>query len=206
MILRSYRRPPHRRGGGPPAWVVVVVVIALVMGAFYLWDGMQRFLRSGGLGVAESTQRAEVIETATAERIEARVIITRTALPTGTPLPQCQDFRVEVVDAPNALVREAPNLSGAIIDAFPSGTIVCVLWREPDGEFYAIDANIETRRHEIAFMHESVLVPLNPTATPSATATAPPTITAIPVDETTENGAITQTPDSAQPTMPPSAG
>ncbi|MCA9909938.1 MAG: hypothetical protein KC519_14875, partial [Anaerolineae bacterium] len=177
MILRSYRRSSPRRGGGPPAWVVVVVIIALVMGGFYLWDGLQRFLRSGGLGVAESTQRAEIVETATAERASSRVIITRTPMPTGTPLPQCQDFRVEVVDAPNALVRELPNLTAAVIDAFPTGALVCVLWREPDGEFYAIDADIETRRHEIAYMHESVLVPLNPTPTPSMTPTGPPTIT-----------------------------
>jgi len=206
VILRSYRRPPYRRGGGPPAWIVVVVVLALVMGGFYLWDGMQRFLRSGGFGITESTQRAEIVETATAERAAARVIITRTPLPTGTPLPQCQDFRVEVVDAPNALVRELPNLTAAVIDAFPTGTLVCVLWREPDGEFYAIDANIETRRHEIAYMHESVLVPLNPTPTPSITPTAPPTITLTPIDETLESGEIAQTPDSAQPTMPPSPG
>lgn len=185
----------------------MVVVIALVMGGFYLWDGLQRFLRTGGLGVAESTQRAEVLETATAERSEARAIITRTPLPTGTALPTCQDFQVEVVDAPNALVRETPNLSAAVIDAFPSGTLVCVLWREPNSEFYAIDANPETRRHEIAYMHESVLVPLNPTATPSATSSPLPTITPIPVDETAapESG-LTQPPDSAQPTMPPSSG
>ncbi|MCC6616700.1 MAG: hypothetical protein IT320_24715 [Anaerolineae bacterium] len=206
MILRSYRRPPLRRGGGPPAWVVVVVVIALVMGGFYLWDGMQRFLRTGGFGVTESTQRAEVQETATAERAEERVIVTRTPMPTPTSLPECQEFRVEVVDAPNALVRELPNLTANVIDAFPTGTLVCVLWLEPDGEFYAIDANIETRRQEIAYMHESVLVPLNPTPTPSITPTSPPTITPTPMDETLAATILAQTPDSAQPTMPPSSG
>jgi hypothetical protein len=194
-----------------PAWLVFLVAVALVFGSFYLWDGLQRFVRTGGLGVAESTARAEVVATATAERVTRAGIFTRTPAPTPTALPECQAFRVVVVNAPTALVRAAPNSSGRVLGAFPNETDVCVLWREPNSEFYAVDSNPDTRRYEIAYMHESVLEAVNPTMTPSPSSTPPPsvtppaTLTALP----TMTGApvVTFTPsateESAQPTLPP---
>jgi hypothetical protein len=196
----------RRRAGGLPAWLVFLVGIALVLGSFYLWEGFQRFIRTGGLGVAEATQRAVAEVTATAERA-TRVSITRTPLPTPTPLPQCQDFVVVVVGAPNALVRELPGPQARIMDAYPSGEIVCVLGRDPGSEYYTIDTDTTTRRFELGYMHESVLEAVNPTPTPSATVTMPPTITPVPSDTLAPNQPVlaTATVESAQPTLPPRA-
>jgi hypothetical protein len=211
MSLRRYSssRPP-RRGGGIPAWLIFLVGIALVFGTFYLWDGLQRFFRTGGLSVAETTQQAVVVSTATAERIARggeSSGVARTPLPSATPLPECQDFRVVAVTAPTALVREFPNPNARIVDAFADGTIVCVLYREGDSEYFAIDSNPTTRRFEIAFMHESVLEAVNPTPTPSATMTPPPTITPVPTNTLAPGVTPSPTPtlDSAQPTLPPAA-
>jgi hypothetical protein len=182
----------------------MLVAVALVMGSFYLWDGARRFVSSGGLGVAESTQRAQLVATSTAER-GTRVVITRTPPSTPTPLPTCEDFRVEVVDAPNAIVRELPSRTAAVIDAWPSGTMVCVLGQDSGSEFYTIDLNPETRRLELAYMHESVLEPVNPTATPTVTFTPPPTVTPVPTATFSSASSAAPTPsaESAQPTMPP---
>lgn len=209
--MGRYTRRSSRPQNGMPGWLVFLVAVALVFGAFYLWDGLQRFVRTGGLGIPESTARAQVVATATAERVTRVAIITRTPAPTATPLPECQAFRVSVANAPTALVRAAPNANGRVIDAFPNETDVCVLWREPSSEYFAVDADPTTRRYEIAYMHESVLEALNPTLTPSATMTLPPTVTppATLTQPSTVTGApvVTFTPsateDSAQPTLPP---
>jgi hypothetical protein len=177
------------------------------MGGYYLWDGLQRFMRSGGLGVSESTELAQV-EAATAAQQVQRQQVTRTLIPSSTPMPECQDFRVDIVDAPNAIVRAAPSASSEIVTAFPNGTIVCVLWRDAGSAYYTIDGNPTTRRYELAYMHESVLVPLDPTPTPTASATPPPTVTPMPTGSATptplESAVPTATRDSAQPTMPAS--
>jgi hypothetical protein len=202
-LSRSSRRPP-RRGGGIPTWLVFLVGVALVLGGFYLWDGLQRFVRSGGLGIAESTQRAQAEVIATAAQ-STRVSITRTPMPTTTPLPECQEFIVSIADAPNALVRELPSPQGAIVEAFTPGVVVCVLGRDAGSEYYTVDVDPATRRFEIGYMHESVLEAVNPTPTPSITPTPPPTIT--PTSTNTPAPGVTIPPsatsNSAQPTMPP---
>ncbi len=207
---RYTRRTPRSRGG-LPGWLIFLVAVALVFGTFYLWDGLQRFVRTGGLGVAESTARAEIVSTATAERVTRVGIITRTPAPTPTALPECQSFVVVVVNAPTALVRAAPSQSGRVLDAFANETAVCVLWREPNSEYFAIDSDPATRRYEIAYMHESVLEALNPTATPSPSITPPPSVTPpatlTPLATITGAPVVTFTPsateESAQPTLPP---
>jgi hypothetical protein len=205
MALRRNGSNSPRRGGGVPAWLVFIIAVALVMGGFYLWQGLQRFVRTGGLGIPESTQRAQIESTATAERVVS-ASITRTPMASATPLPECQDFRVEITDAPNAIVRESPSRAGEVVDAYDQGTLVCVLWLEAGSEYYAIDSNPATQRFELAYMHQSVLEPLNPTPTPSATMTAPPTVTLMPTGSPTPtalaNVPPTATSDSAQPTMP----
>jgi hypothetical protein len=198
------RSRPTRRGGGIPTWLVFLVGVALVLGGFYLWDGLQRFVRTGGLGVAESTQRAQVEVTATAAQ-STRISITRTPAPTATPLPECEDFIVSIADAPNALVRQAPSPQGAIIEAFTPGVVVCVLGRDAGSEYYTVDVDPATRRFELGYMHESVLEAVNPTPTPSVTPTPPPTITPTSTDTPAPGVtlAASATVDSAQPTMPP---
>ncbi len=180
------RNPRHSRGsGGPPAWFIFIVGVAIVFGIYYVWFGVQNFLRTGGRGVAEATQQAQVITTATARM---RPTANLNILPTFTPVPTCQDF---VVSVPNAIVREAPSPNGAIVTSYSQNESVCVLGRpQPDSEWYTIDMNPRTRRLETAYMHESVIQALYPTPTPTRTPTPAPTLTSPP----TPTASITPSP------------
>lgn len=200
----SYRRG----GGGPPAWLVFVVGVALVFGIYYVWLGVQNFLRTGGKGVVEATERAEIISTATA----VFLIPTRNNALSATPLPNCQDF---VISVPIAIVREAPNKTAPIVDQLPQGQVMCVFGRsEVDPEWYTVNMRPESRRIELAYMHESVIEAVNPTPTPSRTVTALPTVTptpsptatqtAVPRPTETYNPDITNTPrPTPTPTLTP---
>lgn len=180
------RNPRHSRGsGGPPAWFIFIVGVAIVFGIYYVWLGVQNFLRTGGRGIAETTQQAQVITTATAR---VRPTANLNILPTFTPVPTCLDF---VVSVPNAIVREAPSPNGAIVTSYSQNETVCVLGRpQPDSEWYTIDMNPRTRRLETAYMHESVIQALYPTPTPTRTPTPAPTLTSPP----TPTASITPSP------------
>lgn len=187
----SLRSRPKRQGGGPPAWLVFLVAVALVFGAFYLYQGAQNFLRTGGLGVEEATARAQVVSSATAE--QSTSIATRavtTPRPTFTPVPECSEFRVSV---PNAIVRESPSENGRLITGLNQGTTVCVLGREEGSEWYSIDENPDTRRVELAYMHETVIEAVNPTPTPSITSSPLPTVTPAPTETPSNTPLVTDT-------------
>lgn len=178
----------RRSRGGPPALLVFLLAAALVFGVFYIWQGVQNFLRTGGLGVVEATERAQVVDTATAQRVTRMATSVLTLRPTATEVPPCTDFRVDV---PAAIVRDAPSTSGAVVTQFNEGTIVCVLQKVTDSEWYAIDVNPETRRIDPGFMHESIIEAVNPTLTPSLTYTPSntvspaPTVTPVPTNRPT---------------------
>jgi hypothetical protein len=178
--------------------LVFLIGAALVFGSYYLLQGAQTFIRTGGLGVVEATRQAEIIASATQQRA-TRIIAQITAQPTATPLPTCTDFRVIV---PSAVVRSAPSLSAGIVRGFAQGEIVCVLWREPGSEWYTIDRDRSTRRRELAYMHESVIAPINPTATPPPTVTPPPTLTPSITPSQPPTEPPSPTPRAA-PTLPP---
>jgi hypothetical protein len=169
------RRTPNRRGrDAPPTWLVFLVAIALVFGLYYLWLGVQNFLRTGGGGVVEATERAQIVLTTTAEL----VLPSRTPLPVATPVPACEDF---VVTVPSANVRKSPNQDAAVLKVFTENQTVCVLGRAaPDSEWYAVDLLPESRRVSLAYMHESVIQALHPTMTPSRMPTPLPTVTTTP--------------------------
>jgi hypothetical protein len=92
-----------------------------------------------------------------------------TLRPTATPPPECQDFRVSV---PAGIVREGPAQTATIITQLNQGTLVCVLGRETNSEWYTLDLNASTRRIDLAYMHESVIEAVNPTPTQSPTSPA----------------------------------
>lgn len=191
-LNRGLRTGSPRGTGGLPPWVVFLVAVALVFGGFYLVRGVQDFMRTGGLGVSEATARAQMISTATAVRVTRMATSGFTPLPTGTPIPECIDFRVT---ASNAIVREQPSFNAPITTSFNGGTLVCVLGRaEQNAEWYVIDADRTTRRRETAYMHESVIEAVNPTATPTRTPTPSRTPTPLP--------SVTPLPDA--PIAPPS--
>lgn len=191
----------------PPSLIVFLVAVAFVFGGYYLFTGFQSFLRTGGLGVEESTRQAGIVETATAARVTRIVPAAQFTLrPTATPPPPCQDFRVDV---PEGIVREGPSTTAKIVTQLSQGTIVCVLGRETGSEWYTLDMNPSTRRIDLAYMHESVIEAVNPTLTPTSTPRAsatpePPreTVTPSPVptiDMTLENA------QERLPSMPPPA-
>ncbi|RMG85100.1 MAG: hypothetical protein D6712_10065 [Chloroflexi bacterium] len=165
------------RNSGPPAWFIFLIGIALVFALYYIWLGFRNFVQTGGLGVQEATQQAEVVFTATAVRREQQATSLPTSRPTLTPLPECQDF---IVTAENAIVRERPTTNSGILTSFNQNTVVCVIQREGESEWYMIDAEPQTRRINIGYMHESVIRALNPTPTPTQTFTPAPTVTPMP--------------------------
>jgi hypothetical protein len=165
---------------GPPAVLVFLLAGALVFGIYYMWQGIQTFLRTGGLGVVEATARAQEVSTATAQLVTRIAPVPATLLPTATEVPPCQDFRVSV---PAGIVREGPQ--------FRENEIVCVLGKDAGSEWYTIDLNPSTRRIEPAYMHETIIEAVNPTPTPSITPTPsntvspPPTVTLVPTGRPT---------------------
>jgi len=185
--------------GGAPAWLVFVVAVAIVFATYYLWLGVQNYLRTGGLGVAEATRQAELIITATAVRVQS--VPSLTPVPTFTPVPPCQDF---VVSVPSAIVRDQPNPRAAIVTSLAAGETVCVLGREGSSEWYSIDHNPRTRRLELVYMHETVIEAVNPTPTPSLTPTPLPTVTPLPSATPTPSPEPrpTRTPDPAATDTP----
>jgi hypothetical protein len=186
------RRPVPQRGqGGPPAWIVFLAGVAVIFGVYYIWLGVQNFLRTGGRGVVEATQQAEIVATATAQFVPPTDPVPIRA--TATPIPECQQF---VVIVANARVRESPSENGAVITAFFENDPVCVLGRAaPGSEWYVIDSRPQTRRLELAYMHESVIAAVNPTVTPTRTPTVTRTFTP------TRTPTITRTP-WPEPTIP----
>lgn len=202
------RRPPTRRGkDGLPAWLVFLVGVAVVFGVYYVWLGVRSFLQSGGRGVIEATQNAEIIASATAETIQIGIPTLR---PTATTIPPCDSFTVIV---PNARVRQEPSETSPVIDSFFENDVICVVGRPtPESEWYTIDLKPGTRRLDVAYMHESVIAPVNPTPTPSRTATSLPTVT--PQPSLTPSLTLTPDPtetripgitDTPRPTLTPSA-
>jgi hypothetical protein len=184
----SYRSPKNR----VPGLLAFLAGAALIFGAYYIFQGASNFLKTGGLGVVEATQQAQVVDTATAVRITRLATMAGIAQrPTATPIPECADFRVIV---PNAIVRELPAPNAPIVTGLTQGTIVCVLNREAGTEWYAIDQNRDTRRPELAYMHETVIEAVNPTLTPSVTPTPSDTFTPLPTVTNTPIPPPTDTP------------
>jgi hypothetical protein len=173
---------------GPPAILVFLLAGALVFGIYYVWQGVQTFLRTGGLGVVEATARAQDVSTATAQIVTRIANAPPTLLPTATEVPPCQDFRVSV---PAGIVREGPSTSSPVVTQFRQNEIVCVLGKDDGSEWYTLDLNPSTRRIEIAYMHETIIEAVNPTPTPSITPTPsntvspPPTVTLVPTERPT---------------------
>jgi hypothetical protein len=173
--------------------LVFLVGAALIFGVYYVWQGAATFIRTGGMGVVEATQRAEIVSSATAVRV-TRMATSAAAVvrPTSTPVPECQEFAVIVSDA---IVREEPSLRGTIVTEYQMGTVVCMLEHVANSEFYAIDLTPDNRRIELAYMHETLIEAVNPTLTPSITPTPSDTFTPLPT--------VTLTP-SLTPTREPS--
>ncbi|GAB4575080.1 MAG: hypothetical protein Kow0077_24830 [Anaerolineae bacterium] len=192
----GYRSPVQ---SGPPAWLVVLAGALLVFGGYFLWSGVRNFMQSSlqafMLPTPTSVPEAQTRQVPT---LEPRF----TPVPTRTPVPPCQDF-VVVVD--EAIVRECPSTNCAIADVRREGQVVCVLERDyVSEEWYIVDLDASQFFTSLAYMHESLMRPLNPTPTPSITNTPLPTVTPMPTQTPLPTLGATSTPDpSISPTPSP---
>lgn len=186
------------RRSGPPSWFIFLIAIAIVFGIYYLFIGVRDFLASGGMSRMDATQAAAIEATSTVEQRLLQVDLP-TRRPTGTPTPECQTF---VVSVPSAIVREQPSTTSRLVESLPEGSEVCVIQREGDTDWYLIDQNTLTNRIEAAYMRADLIVPLNPTPTPSNTPTSIPTITATFTPSVTPTPTATLTPDPDEATRP----
>ena len=175
--------------------MIFLLAMALVFGAYFVWTGVQGFISSGGLPIFEATEQAIEVATTTAEQVmEQRQQVVMTPFPTNTPLPECQDF---IVNVPSAVVRDRPSTASLAVDSLEFGEIVCVIDRAGENsDWYRIDLNRATRRIEDAYMHSDIIEALNPTATPTLTFTPAPTVTPMPTPT------ITRTPSPAPTNTP----
>ncbi len=186
------------RRGSQPAWLIMLIAAALVFAGWYLWQGLQTYLRSGGLGVQEAVRQAEQQASATVIRGLTSTVIFEPP-PTRTPVPECQPFVVVVKEA---IVRTAPSRDARIRRALFEGDEVCVIMpAAADPDWLLVDEEPRSRRIESVYMHRSLIRAVNPTATPVATPTPLSTITPKPSD-TPDPAAATATSGPA-PTQTP---
>lgn len=185
---------------GPPSWFVILFGIAVVFGIYYMWLGIRDFM-SSGMTAVESTRQAIEGGTATAAGVLELETYAPSPLPTQTPVPPCQDFAVDVA---SAIVRSAPTTRSGIVETRAQGETVCVIAKHPESEWFVVDKNPLTRRLEPVYMHQNIIRPLNPTATPSKTLTPAPTITLQP--SFTPSGIPSRPPrDAVEITVSPAA-
>lgn len=178
----TYRMPGQ---SGPPAWLIILVAAMLVFGGYFIWSGIRDYM-AGTLAtfIVPTEIPAENPTARPSPSPDARF----TPLPSRTPIPECQDFLVTV---PEAIVRECASTNCAIADTRREGDTICVLERDyTNEEWYIVDLDNSRFFTTIAYMHQSLLRSLNPTATASNTRQPLPTLTPKPTD-------------TAQPTLPP---
>ena len=189
------------RRGSQPAWLIILVAVALVFAGWYLWQGLQDYLRSGGLGVREAARQIELQASATVMHAMTRQVMVEPP-PTRTPLPECQPFVVVVEEA---IVRAGPSRGARIEHALFEGDEVCVIAAAAvDPDWWLLDREPRSRRVEAAYMHRSLLRALNPTATPVDTPTPLSTVTAGP-SLAPDPAAATATPSDLAPAPGPTS-
>ncbi|GAB4309456.1 MAG: hypothetical protein Kow00117_02830 [Phototrophicales bacterium] len=205
MRPKTHNKRPTPSNGGTPAWLIFLLGIAVVFGLYYLWLGFRDFAEEGLDQIEQVTQQAAVIITSTQVQIQIQETQAQiTPLPTFTPIPDCQDFRV-IVD--RALIRNAPSTTAAILDSADFGEILCVIQPDVrDIEWYLLDLNPETRRINEGYIFSNLVEAVNPTPTPTDTYTPAPTVTPLPtrLPTNTFTPAPTNTPNpNATPTPTP---
>ncbi|MBI5959990.1 MAG: hypothetical protein HY866_14720 [Chloroflexi bacterium] len=190
----------HHRSGPSPLLVVALVAF-MIFGGYFVWVGFLDFLEDQGDITAQVTRQA--VNTATALSAPVGRLPTQYMPATFTPLPPCQWYKVNVE---RAVYRDCPskdNTQCPIRDVVTYDTEMCVYSRAPENpEWYIVELNPGGAYREIVFMHESVLEPVNPT--PTVTATATPLPPASPTPFYTATPSDTPLPSiTPAPTQPP---
>lgn len=167
----------------PNGCVILPTAVALVLACYLIWLGGLDWLENAGNPSVAATRQAENAE-ATQTAIAPPTLRSLLLGPTRTAVPECQMF---FVDAERGYIRECPALSCEPREIVTYQRELCVygeaLQNEeyPDAdEWYTVDLNPEGAFRDIAYMHRSLLSPLNPTPRPTRTFTPLPTITQTP--------------------------
>lgn len=181
-----------------PPWFIFLSTLALILGGYYVLLGLRDYVRTGGLGVVEATQQAAVRATATEVQRATAAIPTPTLIPSFTPVPDCEDWRVTV---PSAIVRGAPSTAAPLVAVVDQGAVVCVIRNLQDTDWYLIDVRPETTRIDEGYMRNDIIQPVNPTPTATLSPTPLPTVTPI-TPTATDTPAPSPTPDPAAPAAP----
>ncbi|MFC1959847.1 hypothetical protein ACFLYO_03970 [Chloroflexota bacterium] len=195
----AYRSPGQ---SGPPAWLVILAAAMLVFGGYFIWSGVRNYMAGAFETFTVPTEIASVNST---PGLSPSPDDRFTPLPSRTPLPDCQDFLVIV---PEAIVRECASTNCAIADTRHEGDTICVLQRDQSNEeWYIVDLDDSRFFTTLAYMHESLLRSLSPTATPSSTSRPLPTLTPVPTDTALPTLQPAETSPTVTPeaTVPPSA-
>jgi hypothetical protein len=194
--------------------MAIIAGMVFVFGAYFVWRGLLIWANSGDSAVAApvditATQQS-LDKTATMDMFMGRADITATPRPTETPAKVCQLFKVNVV---RARIRECPKDTCDTISLPEQGSQICVYSLAAQAtDWYMIDMN-PTGPEEIGYMSKSVLVPMYPTARPTATLnlstvtpvpTQTPTITPTPAPTNTVDTSITATPTATSTKTPAS--
>lgn len=170
-MVSTYRRK------GPSGPLIVVTAIALVMTCVLIWAFSFQWLQNNQQTSQFSTRTAEASQQAD------------TATPfffgnAPTEVPNCQAFEVAVN---TAMIRICPSEQCERRDIREFKDPICVFGRAESSEqyplgdeWYVINLNPNGAFRDLAYMHESVLEPINPTPRPSKTFTPLPTVTLTP--------------------------
>jgi hypothetical protein len=107
------------------------------------------------------------------------------------------------VSVPSAIIRDQPSTAGRLLDSLPEGSEVCVIQLAEGTNWYLVDTNTLTNRIDAGYMRDDLIVPLNPTPTPSDTLTPIPSITLTFTPSPTFTPSATHTPDPDEVTEEP---
>lgn len=196
--MRYGSRPPTRRA--LPAWLTFLLAIAIVFGIYYLWQGVRAFFETGGLGVIEATQRADIIGTATAIQQPSAVVGSGNSgmeRATLTPIPPCREFEIRA--EPSAILRSDPTTRGEPLETLITGAVICVISEVPESDWYLVDRNPRTTRVDEAYIRSDLVRAVNPTLTPSRTFTPAPSVTPAPTLTPSSTPIPSATRESVQP-------
>lgn len=163
----------------PPSCLIILSAVVLVVSCYLMWNGVLEWFRAAGNPSVGATRQAQLELSATPTKVE---LLTG---PTRTSVPPCQEFEVWSADA---RVRDCPSLQCERRLVLYYEDAVCVYGRVLPGEseyadseeWYVIDLNPNGAFRDLAYIHESVVRPTNPTPRPSQTFTPLPTITITP--------------------------
>ncbi len=184
-----------------PGWLVVLAAMLLVFGGYYVWQGFMAFMATNGNIAAPATATAfrTFLEQTITGNTPGGTVAPGAGMPiTLTATKTCQQFKVKVL---KARIRECAKDTCNTLDLPAQGTTICVYGVSPDAtDWYEININPTDPIPQLGYMHDSVLVPLNPTARPSPTLNLP-TVTPVPsaTHKPTTSPPPTNTPNPAAP-------